>query len=107
MSPREGSHDSASADRAQPFQLVHNGDGTVGPPVSATGTYVTAEEAGASAPITHRTAIGPREKCTLITGRYGPERPACLAHRPVQTGAAGTSRSATGPGAIRNIRDVP
>ncbi|MFI1002482.1 xylosidase [Streptomyces galbus] len=59
--------DSSTPGRAQAFQLVRNSDGTVSLLALANGQYVTAENAGASALIANRTAIGPWEKFTLVT----------------------------------------
>ncbi|MGW2775307.1 discoidin domain-containing protein [Streptomyces olivaceoviridis] len=60
--------DSTTSGRAQAFQLIRNPDGTVSLLALANGQYVTAEAAGASPLVANRTAIGPWEKFTLVTG---------------------------------------
>ncbi|MDX6364606.1 MAG: hypothetical protein QOC85_3616, partial [Streptomyces sp.] len=60
--------DSTTAGRAQSFQVVKNSDGTVSLLAKANGKYVTAEDAGDSALIADRTAIGSYERFTLVTG---------------------------------------
>jgi hypothetical protein len=60
--------DGTEAGRAQSFRLVRDTDGTVSLLAVAGGRYVTAADAGASALIADRTAIGPWERFTLTTG---------------------------------------